>query len=397
MLRATLLTVLLLTAASAAAGPRRPALEDAILTSGAAFGLPANVRVPTSREAVFGLDEDMQAFVAEATEGSSEPITRLKRLLAAMTELGLFSLDYSLNTTLTAGATFRNRRGNCLSFTLLFITLARAAGLDASYQIVDVPPQWSDENDLIVIGRHIDALIELPHNSEYVVDFNEAQFETSYPRRVVTDDHALALFYNNVGAEALIRRDYTRSFLYFRAAVGVDERLSAAWANLGLLYRRIGRATLAEAAYRKALAVDSRNGSALTNLATLYTELGETELAAEYRDRVHRYQLANPYYHFLRAKQAYGGQRFDDAVHQLHDAIRLKRDEPRFYTLQGLAYAQLGRDREAQKSFRRAKEYADRRSATQVSYASEMSLLDPLRSSFEWRTRAREVPTSVRP
>ena len=47
----------------------------------------------------------------------------------------MFSLDYS-EVTRTASATFHERQGNCLSFTMLFVGLARAAGLTATYQSV---------------------------------------------------------------------------------------------------------------------------------------------------------------------------------------------------------------------------------------------------------------------
>ena len=359
MTRALLLSVLLATLVEggAAAGGRRSIRDEADLLSGAALGLPEDAHSSLSRGDIFSLDDDMRAFVTERA-ATGDAMTKLTRLLDGMSELGLFALDYTVEETSTARTSFHNRRGNCLSFTLLFVTLAREAGLDVRYQVVDVPPSWSDDSDLVVINRHIDALVEIPHASQYVVDFNIKDFKTHYPRHVVSDEHALALFYNNIGAEALIRKEFTRAFLNLRAAVITDPKLSGAWANLGLLYWRIARSELAEAAYRKALSLDPDDGSALTNLTSLYTELGRTELAAEFRERVHDYQLANPYYHFALARRAYEAQRFDDTLRALRNAIRRKRNEPRFYELQGRAYVALGRSREAQKSFERARRYA---------------------------------------
>ena len=325
-----------------------------------------------SYEAVIRLDDEMRAFVTERTAGG-DPMSKLNRLVDGMRERGLFALDYSIDQTLPARESFHDKKGNCLSFTVLFVTLAREAGLDVRYQIVDVPPKWAEDSELIVIGSHIDALVDIPHGSEYIVDFNTTDFRTHYARRVVTDEHALALFYNNRGAEALIRKDFSRAFLNLRAAVNADPKLSGAWANLGLLYWRIARPELAEAAYRRGLALDPNDGSAMTNLASLYHELGRTELAAEYRKRVRDYQLANPYYHYAIAQQAYEAERFDDALRSLRSAIHRKRDEPRFYELQGRAYLELGRTREAQKSFERARTSAPQ--GDKSSYGAETAAL----------------------
>ena len=360
MTRALFLSALLLGAAPAGvlAGTREPAQFPAELLSGLAFGLPVDAGAPLPPDAVVSLDDEMRAFVRERVGVGRDSLGKLHRLVDGMTELGLFSLDYSVSETLPTRESFHSARGNCLSFTLLFVALARAAGLEVSYQIVDVPPTWSEGSDLVVVARHIDALIQIPHVGDYIVDFNAKDFETHYPRHVVNDQHALALFYNNLGAEALMRKDYARSFRYLRASLGADPAVSGAWANLGLLYWRIGRSELAEAAYRQALEEQAHDGSALTNLATLYTELGRTDLAAEYRRRMHNYQLDNPYYHYALAERAYASQRFDDALRALRSAIRLKDDDQRFYELQSQAYLGLGRTRSAARSLERARSFA---------------------------------------
>ena len=64
-------------------------------------------------------------------------------LIEAMEERGMFSLEYA-EVTRTASGTFHDRQGNCLSFTMLFVALARAAGsARRRYQSVEVPPTWS--------------------------------------------------------------------------------------------------------------------------------------------------------------------------------------------------------------------------------------------------------------
>lgn len=337
-------------------GPRRSTLTEDDLLAGDALpwdtdSAPALVSV----DEAFGLDDDMRAFVAPLTVGN--PASKPHRLLEAMEERGLFSLGYADTFTRTASGTFHDRQGNCLSFTMLFVALARAMGLEARYQVVDVPPTWSDEG-LVVIGTHINAVVSAPFKREIVVDFNAANFREKYPTRAVSDGYAVALFYNNLGAEALVQRQYVASFALLREAAWTDADMPGPWVNLGVLYARHGLYELAESAYLRALEADSREQSALANLVSVYASLGETALAEEYRQRIRRYRAINPYYHYAVAKMAYDQKRFEDALSALRSAIRLKRDEDEFYALQGRALVELGRADSAVASFARAKELA---------------------------------------
>jgi Flp pilus assembly protein TadD len=358
MARALLLGALGLAAACSTLGPRPPALTQTALLSGAALSASPPLAAPITPAEVFGLDQAMRAFVATEVGGANDPGIKLQKLLTGMKGRGLFALDYTANQTRTPRATFDELQGNCLSATILFVAFAREAGLDASYQIVDVPPSWSDEADLVVVASHINALVETRTGRDYIVDFNLESYGDRYEKREVDDSYVLALFYNNLGAEALIRKEYDLSFRYFRAAIEVHPSIAASWANLGLLYSRQGFHAHAEAAYLQALAVNPREQPALTNLVSLYTTLGKRELADAYRERIRRYQKRNPYYHYAVAQAAYREQRFEDALVAVKRSVRLKRDEHEFYFLQGLAYAELGRRERAEKSFVRATQYA---------------------------------------
>jgi tetratricopeptide (TPR) repeat protein len=271
-----------------------------------------------------------------------------------MTQRGLFSLEYNDAVTHTVSRTFHEHRGNCLSFTMLFIALARAVGLDARYQLVDVPPQWNLDSDLVVIANHVNAVIVSKSDHDLVIDFNKANFRADYATHKIDDAYAASLFYTNLGAEAMLRRDYPASLALLREAVRTRDDVAAPWVNIGVLYGREGRYDYAEAAYLRALQIAPLERSALANLVGVYEALGDTERAAEYRERVHRYQDINPYYHYARAQRAYSDARYDDALVELRRAIRLRDDESVFYALQGQALVALGREQEAAKSFARA-------------------------------------------
>ncbi len=360
MVRGSLIgfVVLVGTAAQAAAAPRQPAFDEADLVSGAALALTASAvapAIPTPDEAI-ALDGEMRAFVAPVAE-LRDSRQKLLALVDAMEGRGMFSLDYA-EVTRTPSRTFHDRQGNCLSFTMLFVALARAAGLTVSYQTVDVPPSWSYDGQ-VVIATHVNAAVRMGGGEETIVDFNIRPYQATARSRRVSDAYALALFYTNLGAEALLEEDYAASLALLREAALVEADIAGLWVNLGVLYARYGRFEHAEAAYLRALHADDDTPSALANLVLVYEALGEAELAADYRERVQDYRERNPYYHYTAAAAAFERQEFADALASLRKAVRLKHDEHEFYALRGQVQSALGRTKDATKSFERARHYSE--------------------------------------
>jgi tetratricopeptide (TPR) repeat protein len=358
MARASLLVVVAVAAVqiSTVWAERQPAFGEAELLAGTALKFApaaAAVAVPTQEDALT-LDDEMQTFLAPL-RSIREPRHKLLALISALEERGMFSLEYT-EVTRTARSTFHERQGNCLSFTMLFVTLARALGLTASYQTVDVPPTWSNDGQ-VVIANHVNTVVRVGRGQETIVDFNIRTVQGEQRSRRVSDSYALGLFYTNLGAEALIREDYAASLAHLREAAEVRDDIAGLWVNLGVLYARHGHYEHAEAAYLRAIELDDEEQSALVNLVSVYTQLDEPQLAAEYRERVQDYRERNPYYHYLTAARAYEAQQFDDALTALRKAVRLKSDEHEFYSLRGEVFSALGRSRDATESFERAREY----------------------------------------
>ena len=357
--RASLLGVIVLLSVAevlAAPAPRKPAFSDLELLAATALALPAppeSFAVPT-RDEVFALDDDMREFIAPLA-AVRDPRQRLMALTAAMAEHGMFSLEYS-EVTRTASATFRERQGNCLSFTMLFVGLARAAGLTANYQSVEVRPTWSNDGQ-VVIANHVNAAVRTGYRDETVVDFNIRANQGDQHARRISDQYALGLFFTNLGAEALMRREFEASLSYLREAARVQPEIAGVWVNLGVLYARHRLYEYAESAYLRALEANEAEQSALANLVLVYEALEEPELAGLYRERVQGYRERNPYYHYSVATRAYERQQFADALTAVRKALRLKPDEHEFYTLRGQTLTALGRARNAEQDFERAREY----------------------------------------
>jgi len=290
---------------------------------------------------MLGPDPAMRRFVAANVDRNLPPGRRLDQLMTALIADRRLVVMYD-DSTRTAAEVFRRREANCLSFAGMVVALAREAGIAASYQEVDVPPDWTQHGDTLVLGRHVNVLVRGGRDADRVVDFNMADFDVAYPRRPISDARARAHFYSNLGAEQLQSGHARQALGYFRKALAEDAGFAAAWVNLGALYQRAEAGDWARAAWRQALVVDPGELAAASNLERQYREEGKLAAADVLRGRIARYRDQNPYYSFYLAQRAFGRGDYREAVRSLELALRRKPAEDRFMALLGLSYLKLG-------------------------------------------------------
>jgi hypothetical protein len=92
----------------------------------------------------------------------------------------LLDFDYDPQVTLQADEAFAARTGNCLTFSSLFIAMAREAGLEAWYQEIAIPPKWRAVNDTLLVSMHVNAVVE-DNGKRYTVDVSRRK-----PHRTTT-------------------------------------------------------------------------------------------------------------------------------------------------------------------------------------------------------------------
>jgi Flp pilus assembly protein TadD len=350
------LTTLGLGCASAPRKPQRVGILPDELLRGTPLGVAGESPSLVAEEDVLAVSPEMQAFL-EAHVNTAGRAARLRQLGFAIIQDPTFKLEYD-ETTRTAAETFRTRRGNCLSFSNMFAAMARHVGLDVHFQEVDIPPDWSFRNDVFILNRHVDVLVNLGMEGERVVDFNMMDFRASYDRRTISDARARAHFYNNMAVENMQAGDKASALAYFRKAIENAPLFSPAWTNLGILYLRGGHPAYAEAAYLQALRADKGDLLAMSNLASLYEQQGDEEQAARYRERVRDHRQRNPYYRFQLAREAFRAHDYDAAIGHLKYAVSRKKDEDQFCFLLGLSYMKKGDEEAARRWMSRAEELA---------------------------------------
>jgi Flp pilus assembly protein TadD len=305
---------------------------------------------------------EMRAYVASLVGAVRAPAGRFRALFGGLVRDGYFHSVYSANQTLTAAETFVERGGNCLSYTNMFIALAREAGLQASYQIVDVPPSWDADADFLIRYTHINVLLknlrlEPGAQPQVIVDFNVVHPEDDYRRREVSDAYADGLFHANISISLLRDGLVKESFAHLRRALEIAPSNLDLWINLGAFYANQGDYEGAMAAYQVALQLNPNSRPAFSGLARSYANAGNEAQAAFYEQKVRNYRETNPYYHFAMAQAAYERSQFEESLAYVNAAIGLKRRAPKFYLLRALVEHQLGQPEAAAASLRRAQRF----------------------------------------
>jgi len=224
----------------------------------------------------------------------------------------------------------------------LYVAMARYVGLDANFQTVAVQPAWDIRGGLLVLSQHINATGRFNVRRRYVVDFTPEIGLQKLTASIIDDQEARALYFNNLGVEALIKHDFDQALIYFKNALFLDIELSIVWNNIGATYNRLGNREFSEYSYQVAFQKDNTNATAINNLTKFYYDSGKVELARKYEQATKQFNNRNPYFHFARGNLAYNRNNLNAARISYRKAIRLDSLEPDFYSALAQVYSELG-------------------------------------------------------
>ena len=307
--------------------------------------------VPTPAE-VFAIPPEMRQMLQTQVIGRSySRDQRLQALVEMIFGQRGLDLQYDANATYTVGQVWQQHRANCLSFTLLFVTLAREAGIQARVQEVGQVVSWFQDQDQGVVYSvgHVNAGVDVGGRYGTVDLDRNVLYDRRGPVPIGTA-RALAHFYNNRGAERLAEGDLTGARAFFDAALAQDREFAPAWNNLGVLEDRHGDADAARRALETSMQLQPRQSAALNNASRLYRRIGMTAQAQGLERRLQAVQRTDPFVQYMLGAQAERDGNLDQAIHYYRQAVRLYDSAHQFHFGLARVYflaGQLGRaDRE---------------------------------------------------
>jgi len=345
--------------------------------------MPISPAVIETEQEIFQLDDDMRAMVQDKLVNNLSAQEKTRILLEHLFNEENIALRYEGNANVTATDAYHSKTANCMSLTIMAYALAKEAGMNVSFQEVDVPEYWVRNGQYSMLTGHVNLLVkERDDINRYVVwggkniliDFDPFVAKKKFPSHIIKKNTLIAMFYNNKGAEALVNKNYPLAYQYLKEATLTDNSFASSWGNLGILYKLSGHYEMAENAYIHAINLKEDSLSSLGNLALLLKKQGRINEALLIENSLHKIRVSNPYYHALLANEAYFRQSYPLAIQHYKKAIQLNDGQHEFYF--GLAKVYYKQDKLmlSQKAMKKALVLTRARS-TKKQYIAKLNFL----------------------
>lgn len=307
---------------------------------------------PDSAEKVLAISEQVRNEIQNLFGHLSQKQTAYALANWVISKKGL-ALSYKVDATLTPLQTYQQRQGNCLSYSLLLTQLGKALGVKIHMNSVDIPDTWSMQDDTLSFYRHVNVVYKTLGDS-HVFDFTPGASDARYPQKLLDEQQALALFFNNRALDHLRLNDHEQATHYIKLATSLSSDNPDIWTNAGAILKRKKSTLRAKEALLFALTLDSGHVVAASQLERLYREEGDTENAEKYLNLATKARFNNPYYLFREAKKRFLDQDYDQAEELAKSAISKHRYDPRFFALLGVTQGKLENHKAARRSFKKA-------------------------------------------
>ena len=336
---------------------------------------------------IFELNDEAKAFAQSAIKGVVKPKEQIQALVQQVFSRSDLNLLYRAEANTVANQTFRNRAANCLSMSIMTYALATELGFTVRFQDIEIPEYWTIREGQSLLNGHINLQILPPSSREHIkfltrgfeVDFDAQATRQHFPKTLLKLNQVVAMFHNNNGADALLKKDYIKAYAYFRSAFLQSPDLSSVLANLGYLYRLTGHYELAERTYLRAIKKDKKNLTAWRNLSYLYRYMGHDKKAKDIVDRVSRKRADNPFFHINMGDKAFEKQQWQIALRHYQQALRLDKSIHEVFFGLGKTYFELGNIKRSYHYLQLAKKKS-RTQQEQDAYQGKIDLLATIKS-----------------
>ncbi len=303
----------------------------------------------------------MRAFSQRYLHSVPNPQQRLQALQQMLFSPAGLALHYDGHTTATASEAFVTGRANCLTFSHLFIALARDAGLDAHYQLVNVAPDWQRQRDWVLIMQHVNVAGRAGRGQHYVADVDRRQGSRGLDSRRMSDAEALAHHYNNLAMEALVAGELPQAYSYLVRALNSHDREAFIWTNLGTVLLHNSQIAAAREAFLHAIRLDASSVPPMRKFVATLGEGEYPELARHLEQRIERLEQRNPYHLAAEAQRSAESGNWARSWRMIERALALKPDDPDFYRLAVESLLALGHPQRARQLLDQADRIATRR------------------------------------
>lgn len=343
-----------------------PSLAEIVAT--APYDPPENVRD------LLKVDESMRSYFNARITSPRDSVERLREITENILRPDGLDFTYDTEGTFDARQTFARRRGNCVSFSVLVVAIAREFGFTATFQNVEAAMRWSRFGDIVVSVSHLNVRVETDDGA-YLVDLRPDLLPSKRIEalREISDQRAFSEFYGTLGLFRLVHGGAADAIKYMKMAADLDPSLASNWTNLANVYARSGDLASARSCFERALRVDRYDLAAAAALLDILRHSGTPEdlkAAEKLERRAKAMRDRNPYWQERLAHQAESRGDWAEAEKFYRRAISLNDEELEFYGQWIATLRRLGRESEAQRAERKLEKIRTRVAERSVHFAS---------------------------
>ncbi|MCB1560623.1 MAG: tetratricopeptide repeat protein [Xanthomonadales bacterium] len=313
-----------------------------------------------------------EAFHQQVLDHHRAPTNRIERMVDFVFSPAGMGMRYDESATYTVAQSWDQRRANCIGFTLLFLALAREAGLSARAQEIPQTLIWQQSGTTLYRNSHVNLRLQTGPR-RYTVDVARNFVISVGDPVAISGQRLLAHYHNNIAIKQMAQGRIDAALTRMEATLRLDPDYPVHWGNTGVIRLRSGDEAGAETAYRHALALDADEYGTLFNLVQLYDSRGDKAAAALLRERLTALQKKDPLYQFLLATRLEREGAFKQAIEHYRQAIHQHRNEHRFHAALARAYLASGDRVKAERALARAKSLSE--GTIEARYAAELAQL----------------------
>jgi tetratricopeptide (TPR) repeat protein len=258
---------------------------------------------------------------------------------------------YAAGHSTVAAETWQQKRGDCLSLTVLAFSMAREMNMVSQMQEVRVPVLFDRRDSFDFINEHVNVLFRRSgplnwlegrlQSDDMIVDF-EPQIGWNREGQALSDNAILARYYNNIAAEHLVSERRTLAYAYFKAAILAEPGYPSSYGNLALLYRHAGLLADAEQLLRYAIVLSDAATFPVSSLHKLLLEQGRTTEAEQYARLLQSRRDKDPYYWIGLGLQHLQDGKIRQSISALEEAQRLTNGFAEVHRYLAVAYWRAG-------------------------------------------------------
>ena len=247
-----------------------------------------------------------------------------------------------------------NKRGYCLSLSVLYLSLAERLGLPL-YGVV-VPGHFFVRYDDGRVRFNIEATSgggSAP-DEHYIEKFGVPRARGGIYMRNLNKMQTLGCFFNNLGNSYMSVGKVKQAQVALERAVEINPMLSESRTNLGNVYLKEGKINEAIDQYQTALEINPNDAKTYNNLGNAYVKAGRLDEAIREYDQSLKLD-PNFLDVYKNLSIAYCEKKmFEKAEAVLKEATELKPDDSGFYSQLGNVYGEMGQCEKAIVQYNRA-------------------------------------------